>query len=254
MTSERHIGGSCHDRNAVSPYRVGRTHRSRRAHLQRIGVMDMNGHVSERDPDQPSIMWINSRKASRSTITMNDVVPFDIEAGKRIGEGDEPPSEYHIHTEIYRRRPDVFSIVHSHPEHILTLSAAGHRLRQVSAICPFLPAEGAPLFDSAVLINTKERGTAVATVLGDAGAVVLRQHGTVVVGGSLEEAVVRMICAEDNARLQFRTLQIGEPRYIAGEELAVLKKENLAPIIYRKFWHYHEESARTAGALDGITG
>jgi L-fuculose-phosphate aldolase len=215
-------------------------------------VMDMNGHVSARDPDRPNIMWINSRKASRSTLTASDIVPFDIEAGKRIGDGDEPPSEYHIHTEIYKRRPDVGAIVHSHPEHILILSVAGQPLRQVSAILPFLPEDGAPTFDSPVLINTVERGKALATALGEAGAVVLRQHGTVTVGASLEDAVVRMICAEDNARLQLGALRVGEPRYIRGEELKALARENLAPIIVRKFWHYHEESARVAGALEGL--
>jgi L-fuculose-phosphate aldolase len=208
--------------------------------------------VSARDPENAGVMWINSRKASRSTLTAGDVVPFDIEAGRRIGDGDEPPSEYHIHSEIYKRRPDVGAIVHSHPEHILILSVAGHPLRQVSTICPFLPEEGAPTFDSPVLINTVERGKALVNALGDAPAVVLRQHGTVTVGASLEEAVVRMICAEDNARLQLGALRVGEPRYLRGEELAGIKRENLAPVIIRKFWHYHEESARVAGAFDGL--
>jgi L-fuculose-phosphate aldolase len=220
--------------------------------LNVAGVMHMSGHVALRDGSERGTMWINSRKASRSTLTASDIVPFDIEAGKRIGDGDEPPSEYHIHTEIYKRRPDVGAIVHSHPEHILILSVAGQPLRQVSAILPFLPEDGAPTFDSPVLINTVERGKALATALGEAGAVVLRQHGTVTVGASLEDAVVRMICAEDNARLQLGALRVGEPRYIRGEELKALARENLAPIIVRKFWHYHEESARVAGALEGL--
>jgi ribulose-5-phosphate 4-epimerase/fuculose-1-phosphate aldolase len=215
-------------------------------------VMDMNGHVSARDPDRPGVMWINSRKASRSTLTAGDVVPFDIAAGSRIGEGDEPPSEYHIHTEIYKRRPDVGAIVHSHPEHILTLSVAGHDLKQVTSTNPFLPETGAAVFDSAVLINTLERGAKMAEALADGPAVVLRQHGTVVVGATLEEAVVRMICAEDNARLQLRALQVGTPRYLRGEELRVLQRENLTPVIIRKFWHYQEESARVAGAFEGL--
>jgi L-fuculose-phosphate aldolase len=215
-------------------------------------VMDMNGHVSARDPDRPDVLWINSRKASRSTLTSADIVPVEIATGKRIGEGDEPPSEFHIHTEIYKRRPDVGAVVHSHPEHILTLSVAGHALQPVSSTNPFLPEDGAAVFDSAVLINTIERGAAMANALGEGPAVILRQHGTVVAGATLEEAVVRMICAEDNARLQLGALRVGEPRYLRGEELAGIKRENLAPVIIRKFWHYHEESARVAGAFDGL--
>jgi ribulose-5-phosphate 4-epimerase/fuculose-1-phosphate aldolase len=215
-------------------------------------VMDMNGHVSTRDAADPGVMWINSRKASRSTLTAADVVPLDIATGKRIGEGDEAPSEYHIHTEIYKRRSDVKSIVHSHPEHILALSIIGQPLRHVTCVNPFLPEAGAPTFDSAVLINTQARGAALAGQLGDAGAIVLRQHGTVVTGVSVEESVVRMITAELNAKLQVETLQMGTPRYISGEELAVLAKENTSAIIIRKFWHFHEETARTMGALNGL--
>src|SRR5579884_3866970 len=101
------------------------------------GVMDFNGHVSARDENDPNIMWINNRHASRSTLTAADIVPFDIAAGKRIGEGIEPPSEWYIHAEIYKRRPDVGGIVHSHPEYIRTLSAVGVRLRPVDAMGPF---------------------------------------------------------------------------------------------------------------------
>jgi ribulose-5-phosphate 4-epimerase/fuculose-1-phosphate aldolase len=215
-------------------------------------VMDMNGHVSARDAADANVMWINSRKASRSTLTAADIVPVEIGTGKRIGAGDEPPSEFHIHTEIYKRRPDVHAVVHSHPEHILALSIVGQPLRLVSCVNPFLPEEGAPTFDSAVLINTQARGSAVAEHIGQAGAIVLRQHGTVVVGDSVEQAVVRMITAELNAKLQAQTLQMGVPRYLTGEELAVLVKENTSPIIIRKFWHFHEETARTKGALAGL--
>jgi HCOMODA/2-hydroxy-3-carboxy-muconic semialdehyde decarboxylase len=146
----------------------------------------------------------------------------------------------------------VASIVHSHPEHILALSIVGQPLRHVTCINPFLPEAGAPTFDSAVLINTAARGAAVAEQLGAAGAIVLRQHGTVVVGATVEESVVRMITAELNAKLQVETLQMGTPRYIVGEELAVLARENTSPIMMRKFWHFYEETARTMGALDGL--
>ena len=218
------------------------------------GVMDFNGHVSVRDADDRNVMWINNRHASRSTLTALDVVPYDIAAGRRLGEGIEPPSEHWIHREIYLRRFDVGGIVHSHPEYILTLSAAGHRLRQVVTVNPFIPDDGAPVFDTPVLINTEARGTALAAALGEHPIVVLRQHGTVTVGTSTEEAVIRMICAEDNARCQYRALQIGTPNYIDGAEAVTLRKDNLDPKIIRKFWTYWEETARRAGRLEGLAG
>jgi ribulose-5-phosphate 4-epimerase/fuculose-1-phosphate aldolase len=215
-------------------------------------VMDFNGHVSARDESDANVMWINNRHASRSTLTAADIVPFDIAAGKRIGEGIEPPSEWHIHAEIYRRRPDVKGIVHSHPENILSLSAARVALKPVGAIGLFIPEDGAPVFDSAVLINTPERGRGMAQAMGDASIVVLRQHGTVTCGISAEEAVVRMICAEMNARQQYQAMQVGTPNYLRGEELKVLASEGGGAHGVRKYWHYHEESALKAGALDGL--
>lgn len=216
-------------------------------------VMDRNGHVSQRDEDDPNVFWINNRHASRSALTAEDIVPFDIRAGRRIGEGIEPPSEWHIHREIYRRRPEAGGIVHSHPQHIFALSAVGQKLRPLIPGAPFIPEAGAPVFDSAVLINTETRGKALADAMGDAQIVVMRQHGTVVVGGYAEEAVVRMINAEENAQAQVLALQIGTPHYFEGEELKVMASEQGGPHGVRKSYHYWEETAQRSGALDGVS-
>ena len=215
-------------------------------------VMDFNGHVSARDADDANVMWINNRHASRSTLTAADVVPFDIAAGKRIGDGVEPPSEWYIHAEIYRRRPDAGGIVHSHPPYILTLSAAAHRLKPLNSTSSFIAEAGAPVFDSPMLINTAARGAGVAETIGSGPIVVLRQHGAVTLGAYAEEAVVRMICAEDNAKTQYQALQIGTPTYLHGEELRVLASEHGGPHGIKKFWRYYEETALKTGALDGL--
>jgi 3-hydroxy-2-methylpyridine-4,5-dicarboxylate 4-decarboxylase len=215
-------------------------------------VMDWNGHVSMRDPNSPTIMWINSRNASRSTIRKRDIVPFDLESGKPVGNVDEPPSEFHIHREIYRVRPEINGVVHAHPTYILTLSIDGHALLPVTAsVGSFLPEAGAPEFDAACLINTEERGRALAQALGTAPMVVLRQHGAATVGRSMKEAVVRMLCAERTAMLQYQALQVGTPKYLRGEELRKLETEYWV-VAVDKFWNYNEETARRAGALDDL--
>ena len=118
-------------------------------------VMGTQGHCSVRDESDANVMWINNRHSSRTSVRADEIVPYDIKAGKRIGEGIEPPSEHWIHRELYLRRPDVKGIVHSHPEQILALSAAGHRLAPVITTAAFLPDGGAPVFDSPVLINSE---------------------------------------------------------------------------------------------------
>jgi ribulose-5-phosphate 4-epimerase/fuculose-1-phosphate aldolase len=228
------------------------------ARAVRIGVvanvLDTNGHVSARDTSDPNVMWINNRHASRSTLTAAEVVPFDISAGKRIGEGIEPPAEWYIHSEIYKRRLDVNSVMHSHPRYIRILSCAGQLLRPVDAQGRCIPGEGAPLFDTAVQINSTERGVALAKALGDAAIVVLRQHGAVTVGPSVEITLTRMISSEDNAQIQFKALQIGTPHYMVGEELRVLLADANANDAHaaKKYWTFWEETARSAGALAGL--
>lgn len=242
--------------NVIAPAGMGVDYRRRIAQAVRIlawqGLMDMNGHISVRDAQSPDTIWINSRRASRTTLRDSDVVPVDLPSGTRIGEGDEPPSEFHIHRAIMLRRPQVGAVVHGHPDHIVTLSVAGKRLMPVTGIGSFLPQRGAPTFDDASLINTEERGEAVAALLADESAVVLRGHGVVITGATVEEAVARYVCAEKNARIQYKATMLGEPHVLRGEELAFVRRETWTPIITAKHWHFHEETARRHGAFEGL--
>jgi ribulose-5-phosphate 4-epimerase/fuculose-1-phosphate aldolase len=215
-------------------------------------LMGTPGHCSVRDDGDPNVIWINNRHASRSTVTAADIVPYDLTAGARVGEGIEPPSEHWIHREIYLRSPDVRGVVHSHPNNIVTLSCSGIAVQPLISIASFLPEAGVPVLDTPVLINTEARGRAMVEALGDAPAVTLRQHGAVTRGGSLEEAVVRMYCLEHNARLQLAALQVGAPRYFAGSEKTVLAGESGTPHGVKKLWTYLEETAAHAGALRGL--
>ena len=219
--------------------------------LNSLDMMDMNGHVSARHPNRPDRMFINSRRASRSTLRYSDIVEVDLEAGKRIGEGDEPPGEFHIHRAIMLRRPDVGGVVHSHPDHIVTLSIAGKQLVPVTGIGSFLP-ENVPVFDDASLINTEDRGEKIAELLGAGPIVVLRGHGVVITGSTVEEAIARYVCAEQNARIQYKAHVIGEPYALRGAELERVRRETWTPVITAKHWHYHEETARRAGAFEGL--
>jgi ribulose-5-phosphate 4-epimerase/fuculose-1-phosphate aldolase len=219
--------------------------------LNARGIMHKSGHVSARDPRNPNVLWINSRKASRSTLTVRDIVPVDVRTAELIGEGDEPPSEVHMHTSIYRKRGDVGSIVHSHPEHIVALSVAGKALVPVTVDGYFLGAT-VPVFNEAAHVNTPERGDEVAELLGSAPVIVLSGHGIIVTGSTIEESVTRIVQAEDNARMLYLAWAIGEPRALPANELAAISAASATPKAIRKSWHYEEETARRAGALEGV--
>lgn len=215
------------------------------------GIMGVDGHVSMRDAADPNLLWMNDRHASRSTLTIANVVAVDLRNGERVGTGAEPPSEVHIHREVYLRRADVSAIVHAHPTHVLALSAIGAIERPSTSVGTFLPEAGAPVFDSPVSINTVARGQALAGALGAAPAAILRQHGAVTVGRSVQEAVVRMICLEDNARKQGGATAVGGVKHLVGGEFATLSVENWGNAV-EKFWLYYEEEAHRRGALAGV--
>jgi ribulose-5-phosphate 4-epimerase/fuculose-1-phosphate aldolase len=92
----------------------------------------------------------------------------------------------------------------------------------------------------------------MADAMGTAPIVVLRQHGTVTVGRSLEHAVTRMVRAEKNADAQGRALAAGTPRFFAGVEKQKLADEAGELHGIKKFWTYLEETAERNGAFAGL--
>ncbi len=221
--------------------------------LNSRGVMHKSGHVAARDASDPNVMWINSRKASRSTLTAADVVPVDLKSGERIGEGDEPPSEFHIHRAIFNRRPEVGAIVHSHPEHIVALSIARRPLLPVTVDGAFLGAR-TPLFDDAGHIDTPE-------LRGDAGGrrariLECRRAARSRGGDHRRERRARRHAdhprAEENAAMQYLAEAARRgPAARAPTRLARIAAHTASPKSIRKAWHYEEETARRRGDLEG---
>ena len=97
--------------------------------MERAQIIDFNGHFSARVPDTDQIL-INSGASVRSALGVDDIIMIDLD-GNNVGGGVAPPIEYHIHTEIFRRRPDVNAVVHTHPLWSTVLGMAGHQLLPV---------------------------------------------------------------------------------------------------------------------------
>ena len=100
--------------------------------LESAGLVDMNGHLSYRIPGTDRVL-INSRRASRASLTVDDIGTMDLEGNLVDGE-DEPPSEKHIHTSVYRARDDVHSVLHNHPHWQTVLGIAGIEMQPVFSI------------------------------------------------------------------------------------------------------------------------
>ncbi|MNV41697.1 Decarboxylase NovR [compost metagenome] len=166
------------------------------------------------------------------TVTAEDIVQFHLDGSPIDAQGRAIYLERFIHGQIYRARPDVMAIVHSHSPTVVPFSVARDAtLRPVCHMCGFLGL-GAPLFeirDSAgdatdLLIRDNALGAALAAALGEASCVLMRGHGSTVVGPSLKHAVYRAVYAEVNAKLQSEAMRLGSVNFLSAGEAATAQR------------------------------
>src|SRR6478672_1510860 len=195
------------------------------------GVVDGFGHVSARDPASHA-HFLLARNMAPGLVTAHDILTFDLD-GQAIDAGDRRVYlERFIHGEIYRARPDVVAVVHSHSPSVIPFAVTKTPLRPVYHMSGFL-GEGSAHFEirdvagnSDLLIRNATLGRALADALGASTAVLMRGHGSTVVGTSLEQAVYRAIYAETNARLQTKALALGDVTYLNAEEASLAAATN----------------------------
>jgi ribulose-5-phosphate 4-epimerase/fuculose-1-phosphate aldolase len=183
--------------------------------LADLQVVDAFGHVSVRHPTRPD-HFLMGRNLAPALVTPADIVEYDLE-GKAI----DPPAgathflERFIHAEVYRARPDVKSVVHTHSPAVIPFGATKTPMRPMYHMSAFL-APGVPVFEirdaggmTNMLVSNGPLGKALAASLGDKNVVLMRGHGNVVVAATLPMAVFRAYYTETNARLQLQAMGIG---------------------------------------------
>jgi ribulose-5-phosphate 4-epimerase/fuculose-1-phosphate aldolase len=193
--------------------------------LYRQGVVDGFGHASVRHNQSPG-HFLLARNMAPGLVRREDIVTFGLDGTALDAAGRRVYLERFIHGEIYRARPDVQAVVHSHSPSVIPFGVTGTPLQPVFHMSGFL-AEGSALFeirdvadDTDMLISNAGLGVALATTLGTRSAVLMRGHGSTVVGSSVEQAVYRAYYAEVNARLQLQAKQLGEVTYLNAKEAA----------------------------------
>jgi len=193
--------------------------------LYRYGVVDGFGHVSVRHDGSPG-HFLLSRNMAPALVRREDIVTYDLDGTALDADGRRVYLERFIHAEIYRARPDVNAVVHSHSPSVIPFGVTGQALRPVFHMSGFL-GEGSALFeirdvagDTDMLISSNALGVALANSLGSRSLVLMRGHGSTTVGASLEQAVYRALYAEVNARLQIQAKSLGEVTYLNAQEAA----------------------------------
>ena len=180
------------------------------------GVLDAFGHVSVRHPRNPE-RFLMSRSLAPALVTADDILELDFAGNAVDARGRSLFLERFIHAEIYRRRPDVMAIVHSHSPAVIPFGVTTRPMMAMYHNAAFL-AGGVPVFDirdkfgaTDMLVRNSEIGRALAESLGDKPVVLMRGHGNVATGPTLQIAVFRAIYTEVNARLELQAIGIGGP-------------------------------------------
>jgi len=208
--------------------------------LERAEVIDFNGHFSWRLPGQDR-MLINSGASVRSALTVDDIVTIDFDGN--LIEGDTvPPMEFHIHSEIYRKRPDVNSVVHTHPTWSTLFSMTGNAVKPVIMQASVLGE--IQQFPKTASINKKPLGEELAECLGAHRVAMLKSHGAVIAAEGILEAFVLAFYLEENAHRQYLAQQIGEPMVLSTEQVETIGRNLWKPNLLHKVWAYHAGKLR----------
>jgi len=195
--------------------------------LARYDVLDGFGHVSARHPEDPGRFLISQSRAPE-LVTAADLMVLALDGTPAAGDVRRPYLERFIHGEIYRARPEVMAIVHSHAPAVIPFAASSVTLRPIYHMASFL-GRGAPVFDirdrfgpTDLLVRNNDHGRALAESLGESDVALMRGHGFVAVASSMPIAVYRAIYTQLNALLQQQAITLGgSVTYLVPEEAAL---------------------------------
>ena len=193
--------------------------------LANEGVLDGLGHISVRHPGNPQ-RYLMSRSLAPAPVNPLDIMEYDLDSNPVDPKGRTSVLERFIHGEIYKARPVVKAVIHSHSPAVIPFGITQVPMKPVYHLASFLWV-GVPVYEirdaggpaTSMLVRNGSLAKALATTLGDKPVALMRGHGNVVVGLDVQMAVRRAIYTEVNARLQTIAISIGGPiNYISAEE------------------------------------
>jgi HCOMODA/2-hydroxy-3-carboxy-muconic semialdehyde decarboxylase len=197
--------------------------------LAEFRIIDGYGHVSVRSESDPN-RYLMSRSLAPELVTPDDIMEYDLDSNPIDAGGRASVTERFIHGEAYRSRPEVMCVVHNHSPTVVPFSVTRVPLRPLFHMAAFVGL-GVPVFEirdyekgTDMLIRSASLGKALAGVLGDKPAALMRGHGSVVVGENVARAVGRSVYLEQSAQMQLQAIQIagpgGEITYLDDGEVA----------------------------------
>ncbi|MFG2786796.1 class II aldolase/adducin family protein [Streptomyces sp. NPDC048419] len=207
----------------------------------RLGFEDgVSGHITARDPEFSDCFWVNPFGMPFKHVTVSDLVLANSEGQVIEGRYHVNQAAFTVHSQVHAARPDVVAVAHCHSVHGRALSALGELLDPITQeSCAFY--EDHALYDAftGVAVDAEE-GRRIATALGTRKALVLRNHGLLTVGDSVDAAAWWFVSMERSAQVQLTAKAAGRPLLI-DHRAAVATREQLggdlvAWINYQPLW------------------
>lgn len=210
--------------------------------LAEHGIIDAYGHISVRSPTNPERFWM-ARSVAPELVTEADMMEFDTNSEPVNAQGRSPVNERFIHGEVYKVRPEVMAVVHNHSPSVIPFSCTHTVLQPIFHMSAFIGL-GVPNWEirdakegTDMLVRDTYLGASLARKLGGHPAALMRGHGAVVVGETLQVAVGRSVYLEQNARMQFQAEMLagadGEITFMDDKEVAA----NVVWQEYGRFWN-----------------
>jgi HCOMODA/2-hydroxy-3-carboxy-muconic semialdehyde decarboxylase len=200
--------------------------------LAEQGVLDGYGHCSIRHPHAKDRFFL-SASLSPAVIAVGDIMEYDLDSNPVDQRGRKMFLERFIHGEIYKARPDVNAVVHSHSPTVIPFSVTTVPLQPICHMSAFLGG-GVPNFEiheaaqiTDLLIRDRHLGSALARTLGNRNVCLMRGHGSIAVGADIMTAVYRAAYTEVNAKLQAQAIALGGPiRFLSQGEYEMIESRN----------------------------
>jgi 3,4-dihydroxyphthalate decarboxylase len=201
-----------------------------------LGKLDLaeaaTGHISARVPGTDRIL-IRARGPGELGVrytTADQVVEADLD-GKLIHSGDaglETPIEVFIHTAVYRKRPEIQSVVHVHPPTVVLFTICDKPLLPLyGAFDPSgaqMALAGVPTYPRSILISNPKLGDDLVGAMGSSRVCLMRGHGITTAGRSVEEAALEAITLNNLATMNYRAQLLGNPQPIPAEDQEVFRQ------------------------------
>jgi L-fuculose-phosphate aldolase len=199
------------------------------------GYLDLTlGHVSARNPGERTV-WIKRKGVALDEVEPVDVIALDIDDPAAL-ESTDHHLESVMHTEIYRARPDVGSVIHGHPIYGTALGSTDAHLQMLTHDATLFVDGVGEYDDGPALITNHEQGRRVALALGSRRAALLRNHGVVIAGEDVRWAVLAAVTLERAIRFQVIASTLGRPRPISPDGAEDLNPQKYRDGFLDEYW------------------